>query len=174
MKPEDLGALFSTFKRSAFRLETLSVYSVDEDDEREAFRLFLGGKPQPSWSRDRGWPKFVSSACAAGKIMQRVRVLSFPLTDYLRFELSCGYPANVAAGEDIRILPIVGDVPPGIVDHDYWLFDDEIVVRMEYDEAGRFVRPVAVDDQASYLRCREVAMARAVPFSEYLLTHAQS
>ena len=36
--------------------------------------------------------------------MQRVHVVSEPLTDYLRFEIT-GYRLNVEAGEDVRILP---------------------------------------------------------------------
>jgi hypothetical protein len=171
---DDLGKLFTSFRSSAFRLETRSVYSVDEDEEREAFRAFLSGRPRPVLAQDRGWPKLVASACAAGKRMQRVRLVTLPLSDYLRFELSWGYPSNVAAGEDIRILPVVGGAPDGVMEHDYWLFDDATVVRLEYDARGRFLGVAAADDPAPYRRCRELAMARAVPFGEYLLTYAQT
>ncbi|MFE5722997.1 DUF6879 family protein [Streptomyces erythrochromogenes] len=37
----EFGRLFETFERSAFRLETLAVYSVEE--EREEFERFLAG-----------------------------------------------------------------------------------------------------------------------------------
>jgi hypothetical protein len=165
MRLEEFGALFTTFQRSAFRLETLPVYSVTEDDEAEAFRRFCAGQPQPP--QDRDWPRLVSSAVAAGKRMERVRLVSQPLSDYLRFELSWGYPDNIAAGEDIRILPVVGDLPAGIMDHDYWLFDDTIVVRMEDDDEGRFIGPTAMGDPEPYRRCRALAMAGAMPFDKY-------
>ena len=54
-------------------------------------------------------------------------------------------------------------------DHDFWLFDDAIVVRLEYDEAGRFLRPVAVSDPAPYRQCRDVVMARAVAFRPLMI-----
>ena len=46
----------------------------------------------------------ITDAVAAGKVFQRVHVVTEPLTDYLRYELGWSYPPNVEAGEDIRIL----------------------------------------------------------------------
>jgi hypothetical protein len=83
-------------------------------------------------------------------------------------ELDWGYPDNVAAGEDIRIVELKesGDVPD-MLDHDYWLFDDRKAVRLEYAHDGSFIQPVEVTDVAPYRRCRAVAMARAVAFHAY-------
>lgn len=170
MTPEELGRLFSTFERSAFRLECLPTYAVTEDAEAEAFRLWLAGGQPPKKARD--WPKLVASATANGKKMQRVRVIR-AMTAYLRFELSWGYPDNVAAGEDIRILELrAGESLAGMPEVDYWLFDDATMVRLEYDGAGRFLRPVEVDDPAEVRRCcgwRDAVMARAVSFDLYRL-----
>ncbi|MFE6916117.1 DUF6879 family protein [Streptomyces rubiginosohelvolus] len=45
---EEFGRLFETFERTAFRLETLAVYSVEE--EPAEFELFLaGGDMGPTW-----------------------------------------------------------------------------------------------------------------------------
>jgi hypothetical protein len=168
--PEELGRLFSTFERSAFRLECLPTYAVTEDAEAEAFRLWLAGGQPPKKARD--WPKLVASATANGKKMQRVRLIR-AMTAYLRFELSWGYPDNVAAGEDIRILELrAGESLAGMPEVDYWLFDDATMVRLEYDGAGRFLRPVEVDDPAEVRRCcgwRDAVMARAVSFDLYRL-----
>lgn len=168
MTPEELGHLFSTFERSAFRLECLPTYAVTEDAEAEAFRLWLAGEQPPKKARD--WPKLVASATASGKRMQRVRVIR-AITAYLRFELSWGYPDNVAAGEDIRILELQpGESLAGMPEEDYWLFDDAIMVRLEYDGAGRFLRPVEVRDPAEVRRCcgwRDAVMTRAVSFDFY-------
>lgn len=166
MNAEDLGALFSSFRRSAFRLETLPEYRVPQD--ADLLTMFLNGRPQPAWHKERPWLATVAEACASRKVMQRVRVVRPPLTDYLRFQLAWGYPTNVAAGEDIRILELgADDEPPGMVHEDYWLFDDAIVVRLEYDEHGSFLRPVEVRDVAPYRRCRDAVMARAVRFEQY-------
>jgi hypothetical protein len=109
----------------------------------------------------------VRQATTAGKSMQRVRVVRQPLSDYVRMEFEWGYPDNIAAGEDIRILELGTDDISDVLDHDYWLFDDATVVRLEYTDDGSFIRPVAVSDITSYRRCRAVAMARAVAFHVY-------
>jgi hypothetical protein len=37
--------------------------------------------------------------------MERVHAVSEPVTDYIRFSLLHGYPANLEAGEDVRVKP---------------------------------------------------------------------
>lgn len=171
MTANDLGSLFTTFQRSAFRLETLDAYLIDS--EAVSLRLFREGRPPPAWRRDRPWLQTVRDATAAGKVMQRVRLICGSMTEYQRFECEWGYPDNEQAGEDIRILELAsGDGLVGMPDHDFWLFDDAIVVRLEYDEAGRFLRPVAASDPAPYRRCRDEVVARAVAFRQYRATLA--
>lgn len=171
MTVNDLASLFTTFQRSAFRLEAVGTYLIES--EAESLRLFREGLPPPAWRRDRPWLQTVRDATAAGKVMQRVRVIRGSMTEYQRFECEWGYPDNEQAGEDIRILELAaGDELTGMADHDFWLFDDTIVVRLEYDESGRFLRPVAMSDPAPYRDCRDVAMARAVAFRQYRATLA--
>jgi len=160
---DEFGKLFETFRSLAFRLETLPEYRVPQDVE--SLRLFREGQPPPESRRERPWLQTIRNANARGARMQRVRVIRGALTEYQRFQFAWGYPDNLAAGEDIRILD--QDVP-GVLDHDYWLFDDATVVRMDYDNEGQFLRPVVVDDVALYRRCGDVALAHAVPFSDYL------
>ncbi len=166
MKVEDFGRLFETFTATAFRLETLAWYNVPE--EAESLRCWREGKPPPSWQKEREWLRMVADATAAGKSMQRVRIVRQPLSDYTRMELEWGYPDNIASGEDIRILEIKDAAGvAGMLDHDYWLFDDAIAVRLEYSDDGSFVRPVEISDVVPYRRCRSVVMARAVAFHSY-------
>ena len=60
--------------------------------------------------------------------MSRVHVVSEPVSDYVRFELLHVYPANVEAGEDVRILGRAkAEAQPGpSCDGDFWLFDDDL------------------------------------------------
>ena len=108
--------------------------------------------------------------------MQRVRVVRRPLSDYIRLEFDWGYPDNIAAGEDIRILELVGDdrlpfVPEPDRGYDFWCFDRVTVVRLEYDGAGQFIRPVDASDHVSrFTACQDYAMRRALPFSDYRAT----
>jgi hypothetical protein len=163
MTTPDLGKLFQSFRSSAFRLECLPSYAVTEDDESEAFRLWLAGEQPPD--KEREWPKLVASAVAAGKSMQRVRLGLEPLSDYLRFEMDWGYPSNVAAGEDIRILD---HELAGLLKVDFWLFDDATAVVLEYDDEGRFIRPVVAESIEPYRQAKELALASSEPFDRYL------
>ena len=171
MTPDDLGQLFASFHHSAFRLETLPAYAVDE--ETESFRAWKEGQPAPPWQLDRDWCRLVAEATAAGKRMHRVRVVRRPLSEYVRFELDWGYPQNVEAGEDIRILELGRDdqlpaIPEPERGYDYWCFDAVTVVRLEYDGTGRFVGVVSASEHASrFVVCQEYAIRRAVPFSDY-------
>jgi hypothetical protein len=159
----DLASLFESFRSTAFRLECLPAYAVTEDDEAQAFRLWLAGeRPQ---QKEREWPKLCASAVAARKSMQRVRLVTQPLSEYLRFEMEWGYLANVAAGEDIRILD---HEPAGLLKVDFWLFDDAIAIVLEYDDQGQFVRAVVAETVEPYRQAKDLALASSEPFARYL------
>jgi hypothetical protein len=129
--PEEFGAAFdSKFWRSAFRLELLDRYVAA--NEAEPLRRFRSGEPQdPSWREP--WAQYVRTALRAGKQMARVHVVDEPLSEYLEFELTCGYPSSVAAGEDVRILPRpTWSSHLWLPERDFWLFDDGEAVVMIY------------------------------------------
>ena len=164
MSPEELGRLFESFRHSACRLECLPTYDVTEDDEAEALQLFLNGKPEPPWRKHREWPDTVRRAKRRGAQIQRVRLMETPPSNYQRFQCAWGYPANVEAGEDIRIL---NHRPDGLLEVDYWLFDDSIAVVLEYDSEGRFLVPVAAETAEPYRQARDMALKSSMPFREY-------
>ncbi len=164
---EDFGRLFETFERTAFRLETLAVYSVEE--EREEFERFLaGGDMGPDWD-DNPW---VRSMTDKGKDVSRVHVLTSPLTDYLRYELAA-YPGNITAGETIGIIDKADQAVAGLPDHDFWLFDDQDVYRMHYTPEGAFIGADLLPAHclAEYQDYRDRALAEAVPFADYWERH---
>jgi hypothetical protein len=154
------------FERSVFRLEALDHYTSDAEDED--MRRWFAGEPV-SFASDDDYFHQVRNATAAGKTWQRVHAVSGP-TPYVRFEVE-GYAENEAAGEDVRILQaanleaIFGEQPP-----DFWLFDDALVLRMQYDGTGRIVAIPVIQDPSAlsrYRRLRDVALQHAVPVREY-------
>jgi hypothetical protein len=161
----DWREFFDGYKTSAWRLELRPFYTMPQ--EQEALRRFLEGKrlPQDYWS---GWMDRVASYRASGRTIGRVHVIKKPLTDYLRFQFDY-YAHHVRAGEDIRILDLTDREAPGFPDHDFWLFDDELVVRMLYREDGTQVGRYLLEnpDLDEYRRYRDNALAGAVPFMEY-------
>ncbi|MGW5880321.1 DUF6879 family protein [Nocardiopsis terrae] len=161
----EFNRLFEECHYTAFRLETLQVYDVGY--EEEAFRRFLADGEVIATSSHQEWTRIVGS----GRHFRRVHVVTEPLTDYLRFECVWAYRSSVRAGEDVNILPISeGSWPEGIPQSDYWLFDSERLVRMNYAQDGTMLTPELVTDPDEIVRAnavRDRALHLATPFTEY-------
>jgi hypothetical protein len=170
-----LGELIrSRFTESAFRLETLDSYDVGSDGNDVA--RYLRGEEDPDPERKSAWLARLSREADEGKNRQRVHVWRGPLTPYLRYEAEWGYLPNVKAGEDVRILDLAERPrPERLVDHDFWLLDNQIAIRMHYDGAGRFVgAEVAPDeDLPRYRAARDAAVSAAEPFILYWQRHPE-
>lgn len=165
--PEEFGAAFE-FQRSAFRLELFDRYV--SENEADPMRRFLSGQyVDPAWREP--WAGFVREEVQAGKQMSRVHVVTEPLSDYLRFEIACGYPASVDAGENVRILRR-NDHPDLILPpRDFWMFDENRVAEMDYDQDGNFHGAEATTDPemvTRYRQVRDLVMQLSIPLTDYL------
>jgi hypothetical protein len=157
---------------SAFRLELLNQYDVDADGGD--FQRFLHGDPAPTRERKQPWLDRLRREAQAGIHNHRVHVLRTPLTDYLRYECEWGYLPNAEAGEDIRILDLTDQArPPGLVDHDFWLVDDQHAIRMHYTADGQFLGATPADDPIPYQRARDAAVAASEPFTDWWARHSE-
>jgi hypothetical protein len=157
----DLADLLSSFRSSAFRLETLQVYSVPQEEEMIAAFKRGEGVKLPD---DHPWLRRVREATVTGRQMQRVRIVRYPLSDYVRFEMSL-YPHSLASGEDIRIAEACPELDA--CNRDFWLFDDSIAVVLEYDSEGRFLRAEATEHVVTYRQQRDLALSRSMELSAY-------
>src|SRR6266516_6899861 len=104
-------ALFDTFQRDAFHLELRDSYAVDSEDE--SYRRWKRGEPPDPADQDRPWLQRIRRITQRGGIVRRIRVITEPISEYVRFEYD-STPENLAAGEDIRWLPR-HLVPVGVV-----------------------------------------------------------
>lgn len=163
LRGNEFGRLFESFKRDAFRFETLDVYDVE--DEKEEFEKFLAGEPMPPEWSENPWVLAITSR---GKSIARVHVLRSPLTDYLRYELAA-YWGNAAAGEAVGIIDLSHKDVSGLPDHDFWLFDDADIYRIFYTPAGKFegAELLPADRLPEYRRYRGIAQASATSLEEY-------
>jgi hypothetical protein len=165
---DQLGRDFTgLFRRRVFRLEILDFY--DAENEREPYTRFLAGEHvDPAWRKP--WQGLVHGVCQSGRIMQRVHVVSEPVSDYIRFSLLHGYPYSVQAGEDVRILGRAqsdGMCSQG----DWWLFDDSPAAMLLYDGSGAVERVEMNDDPAvlaGLCNVRDEALRLAVPLARYV------
>lgn len=148
----DFAELFQTFSKYAFRYECQADYR--EPYEVEPWRKFRDGEPDDlQWMTP--WLDGVRAATAAGKRYQRVRVVPDPLTDYLVWEMHIAH-VNADAGEDIRVMSEEDRALHGLPDHDFWLFDDERVALMHYDENRTFVGAELTVDEHTLAEAQSV------------------
>lgn len=168
---EEFARLFTSFRHTAYRLETLQRYDVSY--EEEPYRAFLAGEPQPEDPAKNDWTAMIRAAVGDGKVLQRVHLVTEPLTDYLRYEFEWSYEPNVEAGEDIRVLP-TAEWPREAPQDDYWLFDSRDLWVMHYGDGGIFQYAELINDvdagwmvsEAGYWR--DAALHKAVPYRDYM------
>ncbi|MFD5000969.1 DUF6879 family protein [Streptomyces buecherae] len=158
-------AYFRDFQRSAWRFEVQPRYTMPA--EAESLARFLRGEPKPE-NHNAAWHVTVGRAREAGKTIGRVRVVRRPLTDYQRYQFAWGIPGNIKAGEDIRVLDLT-DSDIRLPEQDFWLFDESIVVHLNYRPDGTQINRELIEDPdlSTYLAWRDRARESAVPFSAY-------
>ncbi|MFW8744810.1 DUF6879 family protein [Mesorhizobium japonicum] len=123
-----ISDLFDQFQISAFRLEALPRYKVD--DEVDALAQFEATGTLPA-NHNEDWAELIRGNIAAGKTMKRLRLFEVPLNSYETFERAV-YETNVAAGEEIH----AADRAEFQLDRDFWCFDNKWIAKMIYDEEG--------------------------------------
>jgi hypothetical protein len=168
MELDAFGALFEWFERSAFRVEARDRYDVDE--ERAAFARFLQGRALvPRNAATDPWLALLAAARAAGRRIERVRIVGEPLTDYTRFEFAA-YRENIAVGEKVRVVPrtTLTDADQGWASEDFWIFDDRLVVVLNYDNEGRFLGADQAPDITPYLKARRRELTLGLDFNEFV------
>jgi hypothetical protein len=132
------GDLYRNCKVSAHRLETLQHYTVPGDEPRQHAFHTTGALPPPGPGKQEDLD-LIASLRQAGRRVERVHIVTQPITDYLRYELAV-YHENAAAGETIRL---ADGTRPGLADltTDFAIFDPETdephVILFDYDRGGQ-------------------------------------
>ena len=156
-----------------FRMEVLPAYEVTSDGED--YRRWLAGATEPTWSRKQPWLDTLRRECENGQVSTRVRILSELVSDYERYACGFGYRYN-AEYEDIRVLRRgEHEIPPGLIERDFWIIGDSIVITMYYDEHGRLEGAALAEtgELGDHLRTREQAWATAEPFAAWWARHPE-
>ena len=133
LPPSALRGLFDDGDwATARRIETRTGYLSDTDDPR--YGPVMRDEPIP-YNPTRDWYVLVGQRAAAGRRIERVRVVDDPLTAGQKFLVVTG-AHNVAAGERIRLLPRV-EAQELDLRHDVWLFDgpiEAVTVTLRFDD----------------------------------------
>jgi hypothetical protein len=146
------------------------VYSVE--DEIESFAAWRAGHRLVPADRDSWWNDYhgwVADAVARGVAVRRARVVSEPVTEYIRYEHS-GTFRVVQAGECVRWLPREHASDLMLPGNDLWIFDDRLIRFGLFTGDGQFVRHVLNDDPDVVQQCNaafEAVWSRATPHDQY-------
>ena len=164
--PESFTSLLSGCRFSAVHLEQRDVYTPAN---RDFLRWRDGDHFDPiEWGRS--WIDLVAPLVARGVTVRRARIVSEPVTDYIRFEYGVT-PMNVAAGEQVRWLPRRRALDVAVPLNDYWVFDDRVVQFNHFAGDGSSLKqPENRDEPALVSLCLtafEAVWERAIPHEDY-------
>ncbi|MQY13767.1 hypothetical protein SRB5_39190 [Streptomyces sp. RB5] len=157
-------------ERSAVHLETRDGYM--RSDPR--FRAWQNGVQEDPADRNpqlRPWLALVAELDARGVQVRRARVVSEPVSDYVRYEYDVT-AGNIDAGEQVRWLPRRRASDLALPGNDFWLFDDHTVMFLHFAGDGELApndeeirtEPAVVKLCASAF---EAVWERAVPHDAY-------
>jgi hypothetical protein len=165
---EGFADLFRRFTRSAWRWEAQGTYR--QPDEVEPWQRWRDGVPVASdldWLKP--WLDDIRTATQAGKRFERVRVITDPPTEYLRWQMEVT-PANIHAGEDIRVLSEAAAQRLDLPEHDFWLFDAEQVAILHFGPNDLHGAEIITDPAtvAQHRFWRDIAWQHAIMFQDYV------
>jgi hypothetical protein len=116
--------LFARCTASAVHLEMRDEYTPND-------AVFLSWKagvpidPKETW---RDWYDLMSATTSRGIKVRRARIVSEPVTDFIRYEYDLTEGLNLAAGEEVRWLPRRQASDLALPGNDFWLLDDRLVL----------------------------------------------
>ncbi|MFD8967403.1 DUF6879 family protein [Streptomyces sp. NPDC059568] len=163
--------LFRQAKRSAVHLEMRDGY-MRSDPRFIAWQRGEYSDPSDLNPKERPWLALMQETISRGVEIRRARVISEPVSDYIRFEhhLTAG---NVAAGEQVCWLPRRRASDLALPGNDFWLFDDSLVLFLHFTGDGELSPEGDEERTLSPAVARLCSTAfdsvwkRAVPHAEY-------
>lgn len=168
----DFASLFSTYSKEAFRLEMLPEYNVS--GEWENFQHYLQtGVVLPNTDFQEYLEK-VRTKVRDGAKHTRLRVVEQPLIPYQIFEIKMGYIPISQVGGFISLIErnVFVEVAQNWQNlGDFWLFDDRIAAKMQYDGEGKWLGADVISDvdEVNLLReVKTVLLQYATPMSDFL------
>ncbi|GAA0479237.1 DUF6879 family protein [Streptomyces stramineus] len=168
----DFAELLRGAQHSAVHLEMRDLYAVgDEAGLIERFARTGEIVLDPTASFWPGWLATVQDALARGVVMRRARIVSEPVTDYIRWEHAVT-ALNLGAGEQVRWLPRRRASDIALPGNDFWLIDDRLTMFHFFTGDGDWADPAfeITGDPAAVRLCAtafEAVWERGVPHEKY-------
>ncbi|MGI9002914.1 MAG: DUF6879 family protein [Pseudonocardia sp.] len=162
--------LLTTCHSEVMHLEMRDVYATDVEKDR--FATWRRGEPldpdaEGQWWRP--WFELMDGITTSGVTVRRLRIVSEPVTDYIRFEW-LDAAQLVRAGEDVRWLPRRNTSTLLLPGNDFWMFDRETVAFTHFSGDGHVLDREMTTDPSIVAGCVtafEDAWKIAIPHAEY-------
>jgi len=167
---EERDRFLTEYRFEAMHLEMRDIYATDI--ERSRFERWSRGEtlnPADEAAWWQPWFDLMARNMAAGKTLRRLRIVSEPVTSYIRFEF-LDAAELVRAGEQVRWLPRRRASTLLLPGNDCWIFDRETVAFTHFSGDGHVLGHELSRDPAIVQGCLhafETAWALAVPHDDF-------
>jgi len=158
--------LFAATRESAVHLETRDGYMLDDP----SFLAWLEDGRVLDDPESQQWRALVRETVDRGVRIRRARIVSEPLSDYIRYEHAVTAGHNIAAGEEVRWLPRRLTTNLALPGNDYWLFDRKTLLVNHFSGNSDWIGMEIDPDPSAVKLCVEAfetVWSRAVPHEDY-------
>src|SRR5439155_4604365 len=155
-------------ERSAVHLEMRDGY-MRSDPDFAAWRDGQRWDPADRESWWHPWYQATSDVTSRGVEIRRARIVSEPLSEYVRYEYDCTF-MNIIGGEKVRWLPRRRATDLALPGNDFWPFDGRIVLVNHFTGEGESAAHETTTDLAVvklFATAFEAVWGRAIPQDEY-------
>lgn len=141
--------LFGQCQRSAVHLETRDEYTPTDP----VYLEWKAGKEIDAAEAWRDWYELMRATVARGVSVRRARIVSEPVTDFIRYEYDLTEGLNLAAGEQVRWLPRRRASDLALPGTDFWVIDDRLVRFSHFAGNGDYLDEELTEDPAVVRLC---------------------
>lgn len=168
LKSPPFSEIIAGAQRSAIHLEMRDSYTPSDS----AFLAWQASRSisEEDKNADQEWFDLVRSHTARGVEFRRARIVSEPITGYIRFEYETTSELNVAAGEQVRWLPRRQASDLRLPGNDFWVFDERLVLFHHFSGDGEVLDHELSDDPGAIKLCVsafEAVWVRAIDHQDY-------
>jgi hypothetical protein len=159
--------LLGQCQHSAVHLEIRDSYARTDRFESWSRGERIDWEDRESWWHP--YDQLISDTVARGVEIRRARIVSEPVSEYIRWEHYVTH-ANVTAGEQVCWLPRRLATTIALPGNDFWLFDERLLRVHHFSGDGAVVEDEIADDPATVKLCAsafEAVWERAIPHHEY-------
>lgn len=172
LDPGGWARMFASCRVSAYHLEMRDTYGVAEEAaDIQAWREGRFGPAEDAASK-AGWLELMREATGRGVSVRRARIVSEPVSEYIRFE-HAGTPQNIAAGEDVRWLPRTRASALALPGSDFWLLDRQTVLFNHFTGDGGWLGHEVTKEPRVTDLCADAfedVWELAIPHGDYVLS----